>query len=159
MAGRYAVDINGMTGVIITKLDVLDGLETVRVGTAYDLDNDWLELAPKQGKAEVPGYDDLLHTLELYRALRTRNTGASSSSEPIENNVSAMRATPGVRTMTSGRGRNRRTESYANPGRGGNRAAARPPRPPRTAPVSGHIPPGAPRRCRRRPGSLPSALP
>ena len=38
VAARYAVDINGMTGVIITKLDVLDDLPTIQVATAYDLD-------------------------------------------------------------------------------------------------------------------------
>ena len=40
VAARYAVDINGITGAIITKLDVLDGMETVQVGTAYDLDGE-----------------------------------------------------------------------------------------------------------------------
>ena len=34
VAGRYAVDINGMTGVIITKLDVLDDLDTIQVATS-----------------------------------------------------------------------------------------------------------------------------
>ena len=38
VAGRYAVDVNGMTGVIITKLDVLDNLPTIQVATAYELD-------------------------------------------------------------------------------------------------------------------------
>ena len=28
VSSRYAVDINGMTGVIVTKLDVLDNLDT-----------------------------------------------------------------------------------------------------------------------------------
>jgi len=38
LAARYAVDVNGMTGAIITKLDVLDTLDSVQVATAYDLD-------------------------------------------------------------------------------------------------------------------------
>ena len=37
-AARYAVDINGIDGVIVTKLDVLDTLPTIRVATAYELD-------------------------------------------------------------------------------------------------------------------------
>ena len=40
VAARYAVDINGMTGVIITKLDVLDSLPDIQVATSYDLDGE-----------------------------------------------------------------------------------------------------------------------
>ncbi|MEC4894909.1 MAG: adenylosuccinate synthase [Oscillatoria sp. PMC 1051.18] len=36
--GRYAVRINGMDCMAITKLDVLDGLEEIKVCVAYDLD-------------------------------------------------------------------------------------------------------------------------
>jgi adenylosuccinate synthase len=36
LAARYAVDINGMTGVIITKLDVLDTISTVKVAVRYE---------------------------------------------------------------------------------------------------------------------------
>jgi adenylosuccinate synthase len=46
VAARFAVDINGMTGVMITKLDVLDTLETVPVAVAYDLEGDRLETYP-----------------------------------------------------------------------------------------------------------------
>ena len=35
MALRYAARINGMTHLAITKLDVLDGFETLRVCTGY----------------------------------------------------------------------------------------------------------------------------
>ncbi|MBU1675449.1 adenylosuccinate synthase [bacterium] len=37
VAGCYAVDLNGMTGVVITKLDVLDSLSAIKVATAYEL--------------------------------------------------------------------------------------------------------------------------
>ena len=46
VAGRYAADINGMSGVIITKLDVLDRLQTLKVATAYDLDGETLDTYP-----------------------------------------------------------------------------------------------------------------
>jgi adenylosuccinate synthase len=36
LAARYAVDINGMTGVVITKLDVLDSFSTIKVAVEYD---------------------------------------------------------------------------------------------------------------------------
>jgi adenylosuccinate synthase len=35
LVARYAVRINGLSGIAITKLDVLSGLETVKVCTAY----------------------------------------------------------------------------------------------------------------------------
>jgi len=46
VAARYAVDINGMTGVIITKLDVLDSMPTIQVSMAYDLDGEQTSVYP-----------------------------------------------------------------------------------------------------------------
>jgi len=46
VAGRYAADINGMSGVIITKLDVLDRQPTVRAGVAYEADGKRIETYP-----------------------------------------------------------------------------------------------------------------
>jgi adenylosuccinate synthase len=37
VAARYAVDINGVTGVYITKLDVLDAVPTVHASVAYEV--------------------------------------------------------------------------------------------------------------------------
>jgi adenylosuccinate synthase len=39
-------DINSITGICITKLDVLDGLETLRICTAYELDGRKLTAPP-----------------------------------------------------------------------------------------------------------------
>ena len=66
VAARYAVDTNGMTGVIITKLDVLDTLSTVQVATAYELDGEELDVYPLRSEAlprchpvyrEFPGWE------------------------------------------------------------------------------------------------------
>ncbi len=56
VAGRYAVDINGMTGVIITKLDVLDNQPTIRVATAYEVDGQPLDTYPahERGHGALP---------------------------------------------------------------------------------------------------------
>lgn len=40
VSGRYAAQINGMTGLIITKLDVLDEMSTIKVATAYELEGE-----------------------------------------------------------------------------------------------------------------------
>jgi adenylosuccinate synthase len=37
---RYALDLNGADGWIMTKLDVLDTFETIRVGTSYRVDGE-----------------------------------------------------------------------------------------------------------------------
>ncbi len=36
LVARYAVRINGLTGIALTKLDVLSGFETIRICTGYD---------------------------------------------------------------------------------------------------------------------------
>jgi len=43
---RYAVRVNGLSGIAITKLDVLSGLETVKVCTAYTYQGSVLEEVP-----------------------------------------------------------------------------------------------------------------
>ncbi|MEM9057253.1 MAG: adenylosuccinate synthase [Pseudomonadota bacterium] len=46
VALRRAVLINGITGLCVTKLDVLDGLESLNVAVAYALDGETLEAPP-----------------------------------------------------------------------------------------------------------------
>ena len=35
MALRYATRVNGLTGLVVTKLDVLTGIDPLRVGVRY----------------------------------------------------------------------------------------------------------------------------
>jgi adenylosuccinate synthase len=49
---RYAAEINGFDALVVTKLDVLSGMETVRIGVGYDGDG-----APIY--EELPGWGDL----------------------------------------------------------------------------------------------------
>jgi adenylosuccinate synthase len=46
VVARYAVRVNGLTDLFLTKLDVLTGLETVPVCTAYDVDGTRVEEMP-----------------------------------------------------------------------------------------------------------------
>ena len=46
VAARYAVELSGMTGVYITKLDVLDSQPVVKVATTYDIDGKSTEIFP-----------------------------------------------------------------------------------------------------------------
>ncbi len=59
---RYAVRVNGLTGLAVTKLDVLDGFSEIPVGTAYRLDG--------SACAEMPSEVDLLGRVQpIYETL------------------------------------------------------------------------------------------
>src|SRR5690554_2266912 len=45
-AMKRSVQINGVSGLCITKLDVLDGLEAIRLGVGYRVDGQFTELLP-----------------------------------------------------------------------------------------------------------------
>ncbi len=49
VAARYSADINGLTGAIITKLDVLDDLPVIQVATAYEVEEERLPCFPVDG--------------------------------------------------------------------------------------------------------------
>jgi len=62
IVGRYAVRINGLDYLAITKLDVLSGLEKVRICTGYSYRGDVMEEFPASLKVLrecVPVYDEL----------------------------------------------------------------------------------------------------
>ncbi|HOX37105.1 MAG TPA: adenylosuccinate synthase [Candidatus Brocadiia bacterium] len=46
VAARYAVKINGADGLVITKIDVLDELEAIKVCTAYELGDELADWVP-----------------------------------------------------------------------------------------------------------------
>jgi adenylosuccinate synthase len=57
-----AVRLNGLTGLAITKLDVLSGQETVKIATAYELAGETLTAMPSDNQravAAVPVYESL----------------------------------------------------------------------------------------------------
>jgi adenylosuccinate synthase len=59
---RYATRVNGLWGVALTKLDVLSGIETLRICTAYELDGKTV--------TELPGdLDELSRVKPVYEDL------------------------------------------------------------------------------------------
>ncbi len=67
VALKRAFAVNSVTGLCITKLDVLDGMETIRICTAYEMDGEVLEVPPVGADAlarctpqymEVPGWSE-----------------------------------------------------------------------------------------------------
>lgn len=64
---RRAMQINSVTGICLTKLDVLDGLETIKICTAYELNGEEIDVPPistikyaecKPVYEEVPGWSE-----------------------------------------------------------------------------------------------------
>ncbi|MHB8873457.1 MAG: adenylosuccinate synthase [Myxococcaceae bacterium] len=59
---RYAARVNGLTGLALTKMDVLSGLKSVSICTAYDLDGERV--------TELPGdFEDLARVKPVYETL------------------------------------------------------------------------------------------
>jgi adenylosuccinate synthase len=59
---RYAVRVSGLTGIAITKLDVLDGLATVKICTGYRIKGEVTQHFPaslKAVEAAEPVYEEL----------------------------------------------------------------------------------------------------
>jgi adenylosuccinate synthase len=59
---RQAVAVNGIKGIALTKLDVLDGLEQIRVCTGYRLDGESIDYLPASQAAQArvePIYETL----------------------------------------------------------------------------------------------------
>jgi adenylosuccinate synthase len=78
VALRYAVRVNSLSDVFLTKLDVLSGLETVKIATQYVCDGEKYEVLPPTQTLfhhavpvyeELPGWDDDLSTAKTFEDL------------------------------------------------------------------------------------------
>jgi adenylosuccinate synthase len=59
---RQAVAVSGVTGIALTKLDVLDGFETVRICTGYKLDGETIDYLPAHAADQArvePIYEEI----------------------------------------------------------------------------------------------------
>lgn len=59
---KRSIQINGVTGLCMTKLDVLDGLSELKICTAYQLDDKLIDLLP-MGADEVANCQPIFKTL------------------------------------------------------------------------------------------------
>ena len=78
VALRRAAQINSLTGLCITKLDVLDGIETLKLCTSYNYEGKMLELPPLGADAiekcvpvyeEMPGWTESTEGVRDYDSL------------------------------------------------------------------------------------------
>ncbi|MES0370759.1 MAG: adenylosuccinate synthase [Mariprofundaceae bacterium] len=82
---QHAVRINGVTGLAITKLDVLDGLEEVKLCVAYECNGERLE--------SIPADCRVLDTcIPIYETLPgwSENTFGATSLEQLPENAKAL---------------------------------------------------------------------
>jgi adenylosuccinate synthase len=59
---KRSIQLNGVSGLCITKLDVLDGVEVVKICTGYEIDGELSEILPvgaEELERCVPVYEDL----------------------------------------------------------------------------------------------------
>jgi len=69
---RQAVAVNGIKGIALTKLDVLDGLDEIKVCTAYRLDDEVIDYLPASQGAQARVETHLRDARRLERHHRRR---------------------------------------------------------------------------------------
>ena len=78
VVGRYATEINGLTDIVMTKIDVLSGLGKLKICTAYEIDGKIYEYVPADTKSldraipiyeELDGWDEDITQIKKYKDL------------------------------------------------------------------------------------------
>ena len=78
VAARYAVMINGLTSVVITKLDVLQNLKEIKICTRYEIDGEKTINFPLDSKLlakakpiyeKMPGWDENISNISSFKEL------------------------------------------------------------------------------------------
>lgn len=81
MVIRYAVRINGLTGIALTKLDVLSDFDTIKVCTGYTFEGQELETLP----AKLETFENCVPVYEELPGWNTDITGVRSFDQLPEN--------------------------------------------------------------------------
>ena len=75
---RYAVAVNSNSAIVLNKLDILSGIETIRLGVAYEIDGRRVETWPSSGSAlsravpiyeDFPGWEEPIHDVRSLAGL------------------------------------------------------------------------------------------
>lgn len=81
---RRSAQLNGLSGLCLTKLDVLDGLETIKICVGYKMDGKEISIFPSNGEdasrcepiyEEMPGWDRKYHRYEIDGCVASQCTG------------------------------------------------------------------------------------
>ncbi|MBI4824599.1 MAG: adenylosuccinate synthase [Nitrospirae bacterium] len=84
---RHSIRVNGITGIAITKLDILDGLETIKVCTSYKCNGRVVEEFPKEIallESAEPVYEIMSGWSESTAGIREFKTLPSSAQKYIK---------------------------------------------------------------------------
>ena len=90
VATRQAAQINGATGIALTKVDALDGFDALRIAEAYELDGATIDYVPSNTRAigrATPVYREVTGWHESSRNVRTWSAlpeGARAYIEAVE---------------------------------------------------------------------------
>jgi adenylosuccinate synthase len=71
---RQAIKVNGIRGIALTKLDVLDGMETIKVCTGYRIDDESIDYLPASSVRQssvIPVYESMEGWRESTRGARS----------------------------------------------------------------------------------------
>jgi len=75
---KRSIQVNGVSGLCVTKLDVLDGMETLRIGVGYDTDGSVKDIFPVGAEElagcvpvyeEMPGWKESTEGIKRYEDL------------------------------------------------------------------------------------------
>lgn len=78
VVGKYATDINGLTDIVITKIDCLSGFDTLKVCVAYEIDGKTYKTVPASSESltraipiykELPGWTEDISQIKNYDEL------------------------------------------------------------------------------------------
>ena len=115
---RHAQRINGFTGLALTKLDVLGGLDELNICVAYELDGREIHELPSSATAlerckpvylSVPGFPShsLSEWLEIAREANASKRGLAALPSAAQNYVKQIEAIVGVKCTSIGVGPDR----------------------------------------------------
>ncbi|MGZ8362599.1 MAG: adenylosuccinate synthase [Caulobacteraceae bacterium] len=100
---RQSIALNGIDGVALTKLDVLDGFETIRICTGYRINGrevDYLPAGQKDQAAAQPIYEEMPGWSESTRGVRQRD-GLPAAAIAYVNRIEALTGAPVALLSTS----------------------------------------------------------
>ena len=71
---RHSIGVNGVDAIAVTKLDVLDGLDEIKVCTAYQLDEQTIDEVP----LDLYRLDEVKPVYRTFPGWRTETTGITT---------------------------------------------------------------------------------
>ncbi len=100
---RYAAQVNGFSEIVMTKLDVLSGFDTIQIATAYELDGgviDYMPMTTAEQNRVKPVYETVAGWREDIGGARQWNDLPAAARVYIDR-VAALCATP-INTVSVG---------------------------------------------------------